>query len=156
MPQFAVAELRRLKRDQAEELLRLGIRQTGDTLACARADGVPFMPMSLTHAFNKAIRRIEGVPHLASTIFATAMLHNYCEMACTPRLPKSVLAMRRFPQRWICTATFQKPCRPALLINWTRRLEPRSHAAETSFGSRLSSSGVGAAIQNKRSISLKL
>ena len=39
LPAFAVAELRRLKLEQAQELLRLGIRQTGATLVCGRADG---------------------------------------------------------------------------------------------------------------------
>jgi hypothetical protein len=48
LPAFAVDELRRLKRDQAEVLLKLGVRQTGATLACARADGEPFQPQSLT------------------------------------------------------------------------------------------------------------
>ena len=37
LPAFAVKELRRLKREQAEDLLTLGVRQTGDTLVCARA-----------------------------------------------------------------------------------------------------------------------
>src|SRR5262249_28109808 len=41
LPAFAVDEVRRLKRSQAEDLLRLGVRQTGDTLVCARADGEP-------------------------------------------------------------------------------------------------------------------
>src|SRR5262249_55187307 len=38
LPAFAVEELRRLKRQQAEELLMLGIRQNGETLVCCRAD----------------------------------------------------------------------------------------------------------------------
>jgi len=37
LPRFAVEELRRLKVKQAEELLRLGVRQSGGTLVCARA-----------------------------------------------------------------------------------------------------------------------
>jgi integrase len=35
LPDFAVPELRRLKREQAEELLK----QSDDTLVCGRADG---------------------------------------------------------------------------------------------------------------------
>jgi len=38
LPVFAIDELRRLKREQAEHLLRLGVRQDFDTLLCARAD----------------------------------------------------------------------------------------------------------------------
>ena len=35
LPSFAIEELRRLKRKQAEDLLPLGVRQTEDTLVCA-------------------------------------------------------------------------------------------------------------------------
>jgi integrase len=58
LPAYAVEELRRLKRQRAEELLALGIRQTGDTLVCCRADGEPLQPRSLTHQF------VEGLPRL--------------------------------------------------------------------------------------------
>jgi len=51
LPAYAVGELRRLKREQAEELLRLGVRLGGDVLVCARADGEPLQPRSLTHGF---------------------------------------------------------------------------------------------------------
>jgi integrase len=59
-----VDELRRLKREQAEELLRLGVRQTGTTLACARADGEPHQPRSLTHEFTRLIRRMKDFPRV--------------------------------------------------------------------------------------------
>jgi integrase len=59
LPDFAVDELRRLKREQAEELLAIGVRQSGDTLLCARADGEPMQPRSLTHEFTRLVRRIE-------------------------------------------------------------------------------------------------
>jgi integrase len=64
LPAFAATELRRLKREQAEVLLRLGVRQTGDTLLCPRADGEPMPPRSLTHEFEKAIRGAKDVPHV--------------------------------------------------------------------------------------------
>jgi integrase len=64
LPAFAVAELRSLKREQAESLLMLGVRQSGATLVCARADGEPMPPRSLTHEFLKAIRRVEDVPQV--------------------------------------------------------------------------------------------
>lgn len=64
LPAFAVEELRRLKREQAEELLALGIRQSGETLACARADGEPHQPRSLTHEFTYLIGRVKEIPRV--------------------------------------------------------------------------------------------
>jgi integrase len=64
LPRFAVEELGRLKRLQAEELLALGVRQTGETLACARGDGDPHQPRSLTHEFTRLVSRIRGLPRV--------------------------------------------------------------------------------------------
>jgi integrase len=65
LPAYAVEELRRLKRLQAEELLGLGIRQTGETLVCCRADGQPLQPRSLTHQFTKILRKgLKGLPRV--------------------------------------------------------------------------------------------
>lgn len=64
LPAYAVEELRRLKRQQAEELLAVGIRQTGETLVCCRADGEPLQPRSLTHQFTIMRDRTRGVPRL--------------------------------------------------------------------------------------------
>jgi integrase len=64
LPRFAVEELARLKREQAEELLALGVRQTGDTLVCARADGEPMQPRSLTHEFTRMIGRMKDIPRV--------------------------------------------------------------------------------------------
>lgn len=64
VPDHAIDELRRLRREQAEELLRLGIRLGGDTLICARADGTPMLPRSLTHEFAKIAGNVEGVPRI--------------------------------------------------------------------------------------------
>lgn len=60
LPTFAVDELRRRRREQAEELLKAGVRQSGATLVCARADGEPFSPFSLTHAFFQFIAKSRG------------------------------------------------------------------------------------------------
>lgn len=50
LPGFAVQELRRLKRRQAEELLMLGIRQAGETVAASK-------PNASIHSPNKADQR---------------------------------------------------------------------------------------------------
>jgi integrase len=64
LPSFSVEELNRLKREQAKELLALVIRQTGDTLLCARADGEPMQPRSLTHEFSRLIGRMKDIPRV--------------------------------------------------------------------------------------------
>ncbi len=64
LPSFTVEELRRLKRRQAEELLALGVRQSGEMLACARHDGEPMPPRSLTHEFAKVAGRVKDVPRV--------------------------------------------------------------------------------------------
>lgn len=65
LPTFAVDELRRRRREQAEELLKAGVRQSGATLVCARADGEPFSPFSLTHAFFQFMaKRRGGLPRI--------------------------------------------------------------------------------------------
>jgi integrase len=64
LPAFAVGELRRLKCEQAEELLKLGVCQGGDTLLCARADGAPMQPRSLTHEFTRLVGRVKSIPRV--------------------------------------------------------------------------------------------
>jgi len=64
IPAFAIEELRRLKREQAEELLGLGVRQNGDTLLCARADGEAMQPRSLTHEFTRLVIRAKDLPRV--------------------------------------------------------------------------------------------
>lgn len=64
LPVFAIDDLRRLKRQQAEELLALGVRQVGDTLLCARADGEPMQPRSLTHEFTRLVARVKDIPRV--------------------------------------------------------------------------------------------
>jgi integrase len=49
LPDFAVSELRRLKREQAEELLK----QSDDTLVCGRADGAPHRALSPLQSCNR-------------------------------------------------------------------------------------------------------
>lgn len=60
LPAFAIDELRRFKREQAETLLMCGVRQDGDTLVCARADGKITTPLGMSNVFFKFVRRM---PH---------------------------------------------------------------------------------------------
>ncbi len=62
-PKFAVEELRRWKREQAEALLTLGVRQGGETLVCARLDGEPKKADSLTNEFLHLMRKA-GIPRV--------------------------------------------------------------------------------------------
>ena len=64
LPGYAVEELRRLKREQAEALLALGVRQTSNTLLCCRGDGEPHQPLSLTYEFARFIRRLKDLPRV--------------------------------------------------------------------------------------------
>ncbi len=43
-------------------MLALGVRQSGDTLVCARADGEPKQPASLTHEFTYLVGRLRDFP----------------------------------------------------------------------------------------------
>jgi len=64
LPAFAVSELCRLKRHQAEALMRAGAQQSGETLVCCREDGEPKQPRSLTHEFAHAIGKIKDLPRV--------------------------------------------------------------------------------------------
>ena len=64
LPAFAVEELRRLKREQAEELLALGVRQSGETLVCCRTDGEALQPRSVTQQFTLWRNRVKGLPRV--------------------------------------------------------------------------------------------
>jgi integrase len=66
LPAFAIEELRRLKRGQAESLLLLGVRQTGDTLVCAQPDASPISPNVLTNYFGRVARRLSVPIHFHS------------------------------------------------------------------------------------------
>jgi integrase len=64
LPSFVIDELRRLKREQAEALLRIGIRQSGATLVCCREDGEPKQPGSVTGEFARLTRKIKDLPRI--------------------------------------------------------------------------------------------
>jgi integrase len=63
VPALLVEELCRHRTKQAEDLLRLGVRQTADTHICLREDGTPWRPRMLTHAVARLIRS-SGVPYV--------------------------------------------------------------------------------------------
>lgn len=44
--------------------MRLGVRLGGETLLCAKADGEPMLPRSLTHEFAKVAGTVDGVPRV--------------------------------------------------------------------------------------------
>jgi len=64
IPAFVIEGLRELKKAQAEELFKLGVRQNGGTFLCARADGAAMQPRSLTHEFTRLISRISDIPRV--------------------------------------------------------------------------------------------
>jgi integrase len=64
LPGFTIEALHRRKREQAEELLKLGVGQTGETLVCCRADGLPLQPQSLTHEFTYLVGRMKDLPRV--------------------------------------------------------------------------------------------
>lgn len=74
--QNAVEELRAWRTSQAEQLLRLGIRQTADTLVCTRADGSRYRPNVITIDFWRLAKRLGLKVHYHSLRHghATALL----------------------------------------------------------------------------------
>jgi len=53
LPSLVVDELRRHRIEQAQELLKIGIRQDVESFVYAREDGRPVQPRSLTHAWDQ-------------------------------------------------------------------------------------------------------
>src|SRR5262249_52425794 len=62
LPTFVIEELREHKRSQAEQLLKVGVRQSGITLVCARLGGEPTSPYGLGNMFYKFVRKLRDVP----------------------------------------------------------------------------------------------
>ena len=78
---FVVQELRSWRIRQAEELLRLGIRQSTDTHVVTKADGQPIQPRSLTRAITKfmskrgAAVRLHGLRHSHASHLLAQNIH---------------------------------------------------------------------------------
>jgi integrase len=82
LPAFVVDELRHHRIAQAKELLRLGIRLTGDNFVYAREDGQPMQPRSLTHAWEAFIKgaslprlRFHDLRHSHATHLLASNIH---------------------------------------------------------------------------------
>ena len=82
LPSLVVEELARHRVRQAEALLKLGVRQNGDTLLVLREDGVQLKPSSLTHRFAEIIAksdlpriRFHDLRHSHATHLLSAGVH---------------------------------------------------------------------------------
>jgi integrase len=76
LPASTIEELRGWRREQAEQLLRLGLRQGPDTPVCTQPDGSPIGPDVLTRFFRRIAKRL-GLPirlHSLRHTHATALL----------------------------------------------------------------------------------
>jgi integrase len=82
LPAMLVAELRRHRAEQAQELLQLGIRLSDDSYVVAQADGSSLQPNSLTHAFADFLEdhglkrvRLHDLRHSHATHLLAAGIH---------------------------------------------------------------------------------
>jgi hypothetical protein len=64
LPEYVVQELRALKIQQAEEFKEIGISQTNESTVCSRYDNRPMLPLTITHQFGIAIRRLPQLPRV--------------------------------------------------------------------------------------------
>jgi integrase len=77
-----VEELRRHRIQQAQELLKTGVRVTADHHVVMRADGSPLQPVGLTHAFTAFLAscglkrvRLHDLRHSHATHMLLAGIH---------------------------------------------------------------------------------
>jgi integrase len=82
LPPMVVAELRRHRTEQAQQLLRLGVRLTDDHHIYTREDGAPVFPGSLTRSFREFMRqhrlpriRFHDLRHSHATHLLAAGVH---------------------------------------------------------------------------------
>jgi integrase len=84
----AAAELRAWKREQAQQLLRLGIRQSTATPVCTRPDGQRVEPNKLTVEFWRLARRLGVAVHFHS------LRHSHATQILAAGLPPHVAQER--------------------------------------------------------------
>jgi len=82
LPAMLIEELRQHRLQAAQELLRLGVRLSGDNYVVGQADGSPLQPRSLTHAFalfvqSRGLKRIRfhDLRHSHATHMLAAGVH---------------------------------------------------------------------------------
>jgi integrase len=82
LPEMLIEELRRHRVEQAQALLKLGIRATADHHVVMQADGSPLQPNSLTHAFTDFLEdrglkrvRLHDLRHSHATHMLAAGIH---------------------------------------------------------------------------------
>jgi integrase len=82
MPTLLVEELRSHRVQQAQDLLQLGIRLSGENYVVAQADGSPYQPRSLTHAFKLLLQdqglkqiRLHDLRHTHATQMLKSGVH---------------------------------------------------------------------------------
>jgi integrase len=82
LPSLLIDELRRHRIQQAEDLLQLGVRLTGDSYVVAQADGNPLKPQSLTNTFTTFLAerglkrvRLHDLRHSHATHMLAAGIH---------------------------------------------------------------------------------
>jgi integrase len=82
LPATLIEELRRYRIQQAEALLRLGVRQDDATHVCLRANGSPWRPDSLTATFGQLLQsrglppmRLHGLRHAHASHMLAANVH---------------------------------------------------------------------------------
>jgi integrase len=110
LPSLAIDELRRHRLQQAEHMLKLGVRLTDNHHVLLREDGLPLQPRSLTHAFQIFLER-QNMPHIRlhdlRHTHATQLLKN----GCIRRSHRSGSATAPLRSRSICTAMCYPACR---------------------------------------------
>jgi integrase len=77
-----VSELRAHRLRQSEELLRLGVKVADETFVCAREDGLPLQPQTLTHEWKRLVAktalpriRFHDLRHAHATHMLAAGVH---------------------------------------------------------------------------------
>jgi integrase len=121
LPSFAVEELRRLKREQAEALLQVGIRQSGDTLVCCREDGEPRLPNSLTNDFHYMMTRAKDLPRVRFHDLRHSHATQLLLEGVIRRSPRNDLGIRPSRPRSTCTAMSRTRCKSTLRNGSMRR-----------------------------------